>query len=107
MRTQLLSGFWLMGNIKLADAGHTIVFIEHNLDVIKTADYLIDIGPEAGKRRSFLAAAGPEEVAEVSGLHSQFLKENLTLPSAVNSSSIISRKSLAALSNNALVPPEV
>ena len=49
---------------KLADGGNTVVVIEHNLDVIKTADYIIDIGPEGGDRGGTVIAKGtPEEVA--------------------------------------------
>ncbi|MDO4327197.1 MAG: excinuclease ABC subunit UvrA [bacterium] len=50
---------------RLTDNGNTVVVIEHNLDVIKTADYLIDIGPEGGERGGTVIAKGtPEEVAE-------------------------------------------
>ena len=50
---------------KLADGGNTVVVIEHNLDVIKTADYIIDIGPEGGDQGGTVIATGtPEEVAE-------------------------------------------
>ena len=50
---------------RLADGGNTVVVIEHNLDVIKTADYIIDIGPEGGDRGGTIVATGtPEEVAE-------------------------------------------
>lgn len=50
---------------KLTDGGNTVVVIEHNLDVIKTADYIIDIGPEGGDRGGTIVAQGtPEEVAE-------------------------------------------
>ena len=50
---------------KLADAGNTVVVIEHNLDVIKTADYIIDIGPEGGEKGGTVMAKGtPEEVAQ-------------------------------------------
>ena len=50
---------------RLADDGNTVIVIEHNLDVIKTADYIIDIGPEGGDRGGTIIAAGtPEEVAE-------------------------------------------
>lgn len=49
---------------RLADAGNTVVVIEHNLDVIKTADYIIDMGPEGGERGGTVIAQGtPEEVA--------------------------------------------
>ena len=51
---------------KLVDAGNTVIVIEHNLDVIKTADWLIDMGPEGGSRGgSVLAEGTPEEVALV------------------------------------------
>ena len=50
---------------KLVDAGNTVVVIEHNLDVIKTADYLIDLGPEGGDGGGAIVCAGtPEEVAQ-------------------------------------------
>jgi len=51
---------------RLVDNGSTVVVIEHNLDVIKTADYIIDLGPEGGDQGGFVVAVGtPEEVAEV------------------------------------------
>ncbi len=51
---------------RLADGGNTVVVIEHNLDVIKTADYIIDIGPEGGDRGGTVIAQGtPEEVAQM------------------------------------------
>ena len=50
---------------KLKEGGNTVVVIEHNLDVIKTADYIIDIGPEGGDKGGTIIASGtPEEVAE-------------------------------------------
>ena len=49
---------------RLADGGNTVVVIEHNLDVIKTADYIIDMGPEGGDRGGTVIAQGtPEEIA--------------------------------------------
>ena len=50
---------------RLSDGGNTVIVIEHNLDVIKTADYIIDIGPEGGDRGGTVIARGtPEEIAE-------------------------------------------
>lgn len=64
---------------RLVDAGDTVLVIEHNLDVIKTADYLIDLGPEGGNRGGEVLIAGtPEEVAaEGSSYTGQFLKRYL------------------------------
>jgi excinuclease ABC subunit A len=51
---------------KLVEAGHTLVVIEHNLDVVKTADYLIDLGPEGGDGGGTVVTTGtPEQVAQV------------------------------------------
>ena len=51
---------------RLAEGGNTVIVIEHNLDVIKTADYIIDIGPEGGERGGTVIAQGtPEEVAKM------------------------------------------
>ena len=50
---------------QLSEGGNTVVVIEHNLDVIKTADYIIDIGPEGGEGGGTIVASGtPEEIAE-------------------------------------------
>ena len=65
---------------RLADAGHTLVVIEHNLDVIKGADWVIDLGPEGGDRGGTIVAAGtPEQVALVKHSHTgRYLKPLLT-----------------------------
>lgn len=61
---------------RLVDAGNTVVVIEHNLDLIKTADHIIDLGPEGGNRGGEIIAQGtPEQVAKVPGSYTgQFLK---------------------------------
>jgi excinuclease ABC subunit A len=62
---------------RLVDQGNSVVVIEHNLDVIKTADRIIDMGPEGGEEGGELMAAGtPEEVAAVEGSYTgRFLAE--------------------------------
>lgn len=64
---------------KLVDAGNTIVAIEHNIDVIKSADWVIDLGPEGSEGGGYLVAMGtPEEVAEVEESHTaRFLRQVL------------------------------
>ncbi len=64
---------------RLVDAGHTLVLIEHNMDVIKLADWVIDLGPEAGERGGEVVAAGrPEDVARVAGSYTgQWLRNVL------------------------------
>ena len=64
---------------QLVDAGNTVLVIEHNLDVIKTADYIIDLGPEGGDRGGYVVAAGtPEEVAKTQGSFTgEYLKRYL------------------------------
>ena len=55
---------------KLLEAGHTLLVIEHNLDVIKTADYIIDLGPEGGEDGGTIVATGtPEQLAQVEASH--------------------------------------
>ena len=65
---------------RLRDQGNTIVVIEHNLDVIKTADWIVDLGPEGGSGGGQIIATGtPEEVSKVKGSHTaRFLKDILT-----------------------------
>jgi excinuclease ABC subunit A len=64
---------------RLVDAGNTVVVIEHNLDVIKSADWIIDLGPEGGGGGGWLVAEGtPEEVAHVRKSYTgQFLRKML------------------------------
>ena len=64
---------------KLTEGGNTVVVIEHNLDVIKTADYIIDMGPEGGDRGGTVIAKGtPEEIAKVKKSYTgQYLKRYL------------------------------
>ena len=61
---------------RLVDGGNTVVVIEHNLDLIKTADHIIDLGPEGGNRGGTIVAQGtPEQVAQVAESYTgQYLK---------------------------------
>ena len=64
---------------KLADLGNTVLIIEHNLDMIKVADYIVDLGPEGGKNGGTIMAKGtPEQVAKIKGSHTAtYLKKEL------------------------------
>jgi len=64
---------------KLVDSGNTVVVIEHNLDLIKTADHIIDLGPEGGDKGGFIVAQGtPEQVAKCEESYTgQYLKKFL------------------------------
>jgi len=67
----------VLGN--LVDRGNTVLVIEHNMDVIKAADYIIDLGPEGGDRGGYVVATGtPEEIVREKNLYTgQFLKKYL------------------------------
>ncbi|MCX7782720.1 MAG: hypothetical protein N2318_03640, partial [Meiothermus sp.] len=59
---------------RLVDGGNTVVVIEHNMDVVKTADWVVDLGPEGGARGGQIVAEGtPEEVAQTSSPTGAFL----------------------------------
>jgi excinuclease ABC subunit A len=64
---------------RLADSGNTVLVIEHNLDVIKQADWIVDLGPEGGEAGGEVIATGtPEQIAEVEGSYTgQFLRRLL------------------------------
>ena len=65
---------------QLIERGHTVIIIEHNIDIIKCADHLIDLGPEGGAGGGNLVATGtPEEVAQNPNSYTgHFLKEKLS-----------------------------
>jgi excinuclease ABC subunit A len=66
---------------RLVDAGHTVVIIEHHLDVIKRADWVIDMGPEAGEAGGWVVGQGtPEEVADIPGSHTGRYLQPLLAP---------------------------
>ena len=64
---------------KLVDRGNTVIVIEHNLDVIKLADHIIDLGPEGGQEGGEIVAEGtPEEIVKIGrSFTGQFLKDEL------------------------------
>ena len=88
---------------KLVDSGHSLLVIEHNLDVIKSADWILDLGPEAGKYGGQLVAQGPPEaVAKLKTPTAHFLKQALKGPlaSSISSSPRITAHSALITSNS-------
>jgi excinuclease ABC subunit A len=82
---------------RLVDTGNTVVVIEHNLDVIKTADRIIDLGPEGGEEGGLIVAAGtPEEVAAEPGSHTGNFLAGLVKPAAPKRKRSSTRKKVAA-----------
>jgi excinuclease ABC subunit A len=79
---------------RLVEAGNTVLIIEHNLDIIKVADYVIDLGPEGGDRGGQLIASGtPEEICQVQGSYTgqylkNYLEQNHLLSSLVETAKI-------------------
>jgi excinuclease ABC subunit A len=66
---------------RLVDAGNTVIVIEHNLDVVKTADWVIDMGPEGGDGGGYLVATGtPEDVAAVAASHTGYFLRDILYP---------------------------
>ena len=66
---------------KLVDLGNTVIVIEHNIDIIKCADYLIDLGPEGGAEGGYIVAEGtPEQIAKTKKSYTgKYLKKALKL----------------------------
>jgi excinuclease ABC subunit A len=91
----------------LVDKGNTVITIEHNLDVIKNADYLIDMGPEGGNKGGLVLATGtPEELADVPGSHTgQFLRPMLGLKGRAPASGGKAALARAAKANGAKAAP--
>ena len=82
---------------RLVDQGNSVVVIEHNLDVIKTADRIIDMGPEGGEEGGTVVAQGaPEEVAGTPGSHTGAFLAELVTPAAPQGRRRSSRRKVAA-----------
>jgi excinuclease ABC subunit A len=98
---------------RLVDAGNTVVVIEHNLDVVKTADWIVDLGPEGGERGGYVIAEGtPEEVARAPGsatgeyLARVLRGEPLVPLSAVTFAESVGHVTRATAPVETLLPPE-
>ncbi len=80
---------------RLRDGGNTVLVIEHNLDVIKTADHIIDLGPEGGDGGGMVVAQGtPEKIAASGSYTGEFLKEVLNENSRSLNKEIEERKEI-------------
>ena len=92
---------------RLADAGHSVVVVEHNLEVIKSADWIIDLGPEAGSDGGRIVAAGtPEEVAACKASHTgRYLQETLAAPGPADAPAFETRRKTPA--KRALLPVKI
>ncbi|MBD5264025.1 MAG: excinuclease ABC subunit UvrA [Bacteroides sp.] len=78
---------------RLADKGNTVVVIEHNLDVIKCADYIIDLGPDGGRDGGMIVAQGtPEEVSNTDTHTARFLKKELDRNSEIHECGVINNE---------------
>jgi excinuclease ABC subunit A len=73
---------------KLVNSGNTVVMVEHNLDVIKSADWIIDLGPEGGSAGGHIVAEGrPEQVAKVAASHTGRFLAGALMPAAYSNGS--------------------